>query len=83
MSVEKQLAELMGCTCPHVSGASAKVISYKKMFDEGSLSKSEYVELLKDIESEKIIDGTNEQLMQKEALNSALNALIAAASLVA
>lgn len=83
MNIEKQFSELISSPCPHVSGASAKALSYKKMFDEGALSKDEYLELLRDIESEKIIDGTNEQLLQKEALNTLLNNLITAVSLVA
>lgn len=59
------------------------IIEYNKAFEQGQISKEEYVELLKGINVMEGIADDAEGLALKEQLNVIINAAISAASLMA
>ena len=59
------------------------IIEYNKAFEQGQISKEEYVELLKGINVMEGIADDVEGLALKEQLNVIINAAISAASLMA
>ena len=76
------LSEFVSVDDDFIKGIASKASSYEKLFEDGSLSKEEYLELLKDLQSQKVIAADANKLAEKEALNQALNGLITAASLI-
>jgi hypothetical protein len=61
---------------------AAKAESYTDEFKKGNLSLSEYKDLMNDLTILKRIDESADLLQQRISLNTAINGLIAAASLV-
>lgn len=76
------LSEFVAVDDDFIKGIASKASSYKKLFEDGSLSKEEYLELLKDLQSQKAIAQDANKLAEKEALNQAITGLITAASLI-
>jgi hypothetical protein len=61
----------------------ALIIEYNKAFEEGQITKEEYVQLLFGINAMEGIADDAEGLALKEQLNTIINAAISAASLMA
>jgi hypothetical protein len=62
---------------------NALIIEYNKMFEQGQITKEEYVQLLQGINIMEGINDDAEGLALKEQLNTILNAAITAVSLMA
>lgn len=56
---------------------------YNYAFEQGQISKDEYISLLQGLEVEKAATLNAEELQKKEQLNTYINAAISAASLAA
>lgn len=61
----------------------ALIIEYNKAFEQGQITKEEYIELIKGINIMEGIADDAEGLALKEQLNLIINAAISAASLMA
>lgn len=57
--------------------------SLTSQYENGELSKEEYLELVKDIDTSKLVAKTSEEIEDLAALNGVLNGVIAGISLVA
>ena len=57
--------------------------SVTSQYENGELSKEEYLELVKDIDTSKLVATTAEEIEDLAALNGVLNGVIAGISLVA
>jgi hypothetical protein len=68
---------------PDVNAAAATVNQYTEMCKAGQISKEEYAQLLRDVQSQINIQASMAELDSMEKLNTAINGLITIASLVA
>jgi len=59
------------------------IADYNYAFEQGQISKDEYISLMQGLEIEKVVTMNAEELQKKEQLNTYINAAISAASLVA
>lgn len=76
------LSEFTDVDSEYVKELASKADTYKTLYESGALSNPEYVELLKDLKSQQLITENANELAEKEMLNTVLNGLITAASLV-
>lgn len=68
---------------PDVNAAAATVNQYTEMCKAGQISKEEYAQLLRDVQSQINIQASMAELNSMEMLNTAINGLINIATLVA
>jgi hypothetical protein len=68
---------------PDVNAAAATVNQYTEMCKAGQISKEEYAQLLRDVQSQINIQASMAELKSMEMLNTAINGLINIATLVA
>jgi len=68
---------------PDVNAAASQVNQYTEMCKAGQISREEYAQLLRDIQSQINIQASMAELDAMETLNTAINGLITIASLVA
>lgn len=82
MSVEQQLEALFNTGNPDLQDLATRANDLKNAFLSQQLSKSEYFEMLQDLAREKNINESAHDLEVKQAVNTALNALVAVAGAV-
>ena len=82
MSVEQQLEALFNTGDPDLQDLATRANDLKNAYLGQQISKSEYFEMLQDLAREKNINESAHDLAVKEAVNSALNALVAVAGAV-
>jgi hypothetical protein len=80
MSVEQQLEALFNTGDPSLQDLAVRANELKNALASGQISKSEFMEMLQDLAHEKNINESAHDLEVKEAVNTALNALVAIAS---
>ena len=80
MSVEQQLEALFNTGNPDLQDLATRANDLKNALATGQISKSEFMEMLQDLAHEKNINESAHDLEVKEAVNTALNALVAIAS---
>ena len=80
MSVEQQLEALFNTGNPDLQDLATRANDLKNALASGQISKSEFMEMLQDLAHEKNINESAHDLEVKEAVNVALNALVAIAS---
>ena len=80
MSVEQQLEALFNTGDPSLQDLATRANDLKNALASGQISKSEFMEMLQDLAHEKNINESAHDLEVKEAVNMALNALVAIAS---
>jgi hypothetical protein len=68
---------------PDINAAAATVNQYTEMCKAGQISKEEYAQLLRDVQSQINIQASMAELTSMEMLNTAINGLINIATLVA
>jgi hypothetical protein len=85
MSIEynQSLLASISSQNPDVNAAAATVNQYTEMCKAGQISKEEYAQLLRDVQSQINIQASMAELDAMETLNTAINGLITIASLVA
>jgi hypothetical protein len=67
---------------PDVNAAAATVNQYTEMCKSGQLSKDEYLQLIRDVQSQINIQAAMAELDSMEKLNTAINGLIFIASVM-
>jgi hypothetical protein len=82
MSVEQQLEALFNTGNPDLQDLATRANDLKNALANGQISKSEFMEMLQDLAHEKNINESAHDLEVKEAVNMALNALVAVAQAV-
>jgi hypothetical protein len=82
MSVEQQLEALFNTGNPDLQDLATRANDLKNALVTGQISKSEFMEMLQDLAHEKNINESAHDLEVKEAVNIALNALVAVAQAV-
>lgn len=82
MTLEEQLTALYNSGDPMLQDLAVRANDLKNMFLTQQINKSEYYEMLQDLATEKNINETAHDLEVKEAVNTALNALVAVAGAV-
>jgi hypothetical protein len=82
MSVEKQLEALFNTGNPDLQDLATRANDLKNALANGQISKGEFMEMLQDLAHEKNINESAHDLEVKEAVNMALNALVAVAQAV-
>ena len=82
MSVEQQLEALFNTGDPALQELATRANDLKNALLSQQLSKDEYVEMLHDLYREKNINESAHDLAVKEAVNTAMNALVALAQAV-
>ena len=82
MSVEQQLEALFNTGNPDLQDLATRANDLKNALASGQISKSEFMEMLQDLAHEKNINESAHDLEVKEAVNTALNALVAVAQAV-
>ena len=80
MSVEQQLEALFNTGDPSLQDLATRANDLKNALASGQISKGEFMEMLEDLAHEKNINESAHDLQVKEAVNTALNALVAIAS---
>lgn len=80
MSVEQQLEALFNTGDPSLQDLAVRANELKNALANGQISKGEFMEMLQDLAHEKNINESAHDLEVKEAVNTALNALVAIAS---
>ena len=80
MSVEQQLEALFNTGDPSLQDLATRANDLKNALASGQISKVEFMEMLQDLAHEKNINESAHDLEIKEAVNTALNALVAVAS---
>jgi len=80
MSVEQQLESLFNTGNPDLQDLATRANDLKNALVNGEISKGEFMEMLQDLAHEKNINESAHDLQVKEAVNTALNALVAIAS---
>jgi hypothetical protein len=80
MSVEQQLEALFNTGNPDLQDLAIRANDLKNALATGQISKGEFMEMLQDLAHEKNINESAHDLAVKEAVNMALNALVAVAS---
>ena len=79
--VHQQLESIYNTGDPALQDLAQRAIELKNMLEQGSISKSEFTELVNDLYHEKNINESVSDLQTKEMINSTMTALIALASL--
>ena len=82
MSVEQQLEALFNTGNPDLQDLATRANDLKNALASGQISKGEFMEMLQDLAHEKNINESAHDLEVKEAVNMALNALVAVAQAV-
>jgi len=82
MSVEQQLEALFNTGNPDLQDLATRANDLKNALATGQISKGEFMEMLQDLAHEKNINESAHDLEVKEAVNMALNALVAVAQAV-
>jgi hypothetical protein len=82
MSVEQQLEALFNTGNPDLQDLATRANDLKNALTSGQISKGEFMEMLQDLAHEKNINESAHDLEVKEAVNMALNALVAVAQAV-
>ena len=84
MSIEynQSLLASISSQNPDVNAAAAQINQYTEMCKTGQISREEYAQLLRDIQSQINIQASMAELDSMEKLNVAINGLITIASLV-
>ena len=82
MSIEQQLEALFNTGNPDLQDLATRANDLKNALASGQISKSEFMEMLQDLAHEKNINESAHDLEVKEAVNTALNALVAVAQAV-
>jgi hypothetical protein len=82
MSVEQQLEALFNTGNPDLQDLATRANDLKNALVTGQISKGEFMEMLQDLAHEKNINESAHDLEVKEAVNIALNALVAVAQAV-
>ena len=82
MSVEQQLEALFNTGNPDLQDLAVRANDLKNALATGQISKGEFMEMLQDLAHEKNINESAHDLEVKEAVNMALNALVAVAQAV-
>ena len=67
----------------NLNDISTYLDEYKDLYESNSITKEEYLNLLKGLEIEKIVTRNAEELQLKEELNTYVTAAIKAASILA
>jgi hypothetical protein len=82
MSVEQQLEALFNTGNPDLQDLATRANDLKNALTSGQISKGEFMEMLQDLAHEENINESAHDLEVKEAVNMALNALVAVAQAV-
>ena len=82
MIIEQQLEALFNTGNPDLQDLATRANDLKNALASGQISKSEFMEMLQDLAHEKNINESAHDLEVKEAVNTALNALVAVAQAV-
>lgn len=82
MNLEEQLKSLYDNGDAHIQDLAVRANDLKNMLLTQQISKSEYLEMLNDLATEKNINETAQDLEVKIQVNAALTALVAIASAV-
>jgi hypothetical protein len=80
MSIEQQLEAIFNIGDPNLQDLATRANDLKNALATGQISKSEFMEMLQDLAHEKNISESVHDLEIQEAVNSALNTLVAIAS---
>lgn len=79
MTVEEQLQAIFNTGDPNLQDLAVRANDLKNAFTTGQISQSEFYEMVKDLATEKNINESAHDLEVKQAVNTALNALVAVA----
>ncbi len=82
MTLEEQLTALYNSGDPMLQDLAVRANDLKNMLVTNQISKSEYLEMLQDLATEKNINESAHDLEVKSQVNAALNALVAVAGAI-
>jgi len=67
---------------PRALAIAQSLAEYTQAFQAGQMSKDEYLELIQDLQRESLINAQCDDLAAKERLNTIINAVVSAASVL-